>query len=188
MYFLYIVGLPLRKILKPGVIPSVSLPSVVSGKPSTSARSKRTARRTNKIERENILAEILDENEVQINKEACIGEAIEITETNSVDNDKEWKEKYYALKTDYYSKFKRTSQRKIQNLQKQISYYKNKKNSKLSNQDVKNKMLEILSHCFTSQQINIILNKKKRVVWDSENIAMAFTLRYYSKKVYISRP
>jgi hypothetical protein len=47
----------------------------------------------------------------------------------------------------------------------------------------KTKMAEnILTTVFSENQIALLSNKKKRVNWSREEIAIAFTLRYFSKK------
>lgn len=42
-----------------------------------------------------------------------------------------------------------------------------------------------LSTIFSKNQIDLIMKKKKKVHWTSEDISKAFTLRYFSKRAYI---
>jgi len=46
---------------------------------------------------------------------------------------------------------------------------------------VKNALLQI----FSENQVSIILKKQKRVNWSSEDLSVAFTLRYFSKRSYL---
>lgn len=47
------------------------------------------------------------------------------------------------------------------------------------------KARKILKTMFTKNQISILLGMKKRVNWTSEEISLAFTLRYLSKRCYL---
>lgn len=44
---------------------------------------------------------------------------------------------------------------------------------------------QYLSSIFSSNQVDIIMKKKKRVNWSRDEISQAFTLRYLSKRAYI---
>jgi len=44
---------------------------------------------------------------------------------------------------------------------------------------------QYLSSIFLSNQVDIIMKKKKRVNWLRDEISQAFTLRYLSKRAYI---
>ena len=41
-----------------------------------------------------------------------------------------------------------------------------------------------LSTIFSKNQVDLIMKKKKRVHWSTEDISKAFTLRYFSKRAY----
>jgi hypothetical protein len=43
----------------------------------------------------------------------------------------------------------------------------------------------LLKTVLIQNQIDLLSKKKKRVNWTREEIAVAFTLRYYSKKCYL---
>lgn len=49
-----------------------------------------------------------------------------------------------------------------------------------------NEVVRVLSGVFSKGQIDLILNKRKKVeTWSSEDITKAFTIRYLSKRCYI---
>ncbi|KAF0682161.1 Transposable element P transposase, partial [Aphis craccivora] len=65
------------------------------------------------------------------------------------------------------------------NLTKQLVSLK-----KNNSEEVDNKVLECLGGIFSQNQINIILKKKKKVNWTSNEISQAFTLRYLGVRGY----
>ncbi|KAF0705882.1 THAP-type domain-containing protein, partial [Aphis craccivora] len=50
---------------------------------------------------------------------------------------------------------------------------------------IKNEATKLVSPIFSKNQLDIILKKKKRVNWSTDEIAKAFTLRYFSKRAYL---
>lgn len=50
---------------------------------------------------------------------------------------------------------------------------------------IENKAKAYLSTMFSSNQLDLIMKKKKRVHWTQDEIAKAFTLRYFSKRAYV---
>jgi hypothetical protein len=86
--------------------------------------------------------------------------------------------KYALLKTSSNKKDK-----KIKIFNDQLRYFKDKcYRSPTSN---KSEMAStLLKTVLTQNQIDLLSKKKKRVNWTREEIAVAFTLRYYSKKCY----
>lgn len=50
---------------------------------------------------------------------------------------------------------------------------------------IENKAKAYLSTIFSSNQLDLIMKKKKRVRWTRDEIAKAFTLRYFSKRAYV---
>lgn len=76
----------------------------------------------------------------------------------------------------------KTDQKRINRLKSELVNLKRKKAKAF----VLNKKLnEILSTVFTKNQINIILGKRRKVRWTNEEISLAFTLRYFSKRSYL---
>lgn len=73
--------------------------------------------------------------------------------------------------------------RKLNSQRKQLLYYKIK--SKGGKSLSKVEAVNILKKVLTENQISILLKKKKRVNWTTDEIAVAFTIRYFSKKCYI---
>lgn len=72
----------------------------------------------------------------------------------------------------------------LEQYKQELNYEQRSQEKKIkSNTETKMKML--LSQCFTDSQIDILINKKKSVHWNDEDISRAFTLRYYSKRAYI---
>jgi hypothetical protein len=72
--------------------------------------------------------------------------------------------------------------RKLSLQRKQLLYYKKK--NKEDKPPQSQEALTLLKKLLTENQIAILLNKKKRVNWTTEEIAVAFTVRYLSKKCY----
>lgn len=71
-----------------------------------------------------------------------------------------------------------------------------KKNQKCSSNQIKQlsvnktRTIEIqakkyLSSVFSQNQLDLMMNKKKKVHWSRDEISKAFTLRYFSKRAYI---
>lgn len=50
---------------------------------------------------------------------------------------------------------------------------------------IKNEATKLVFPIFSKNQLDIILKKKKRVNWSTDEIAKAFTLRYFSKRAYL---
>lgn len=71
------------------------------------------------------------------------------------------------------------SKLQLKNLTKQLVSLK-----KTNSEEVDNKVLECLGGIFSQNQINIILKKKKKVKWTSNEISQAFTLKYLSVRGY----
>lgn len=57
--------------------------------------------------------------------------------------------------------------------------------SQNKNHSIDNKAKAYLSKIFSSNQLDLIMKKKKRVRWTRDEIAKAFTLRYFSKRAYV---
>lgn len=57
--------------------------------------------------------------------------------------------------------------------------------SQNKNHSIDNKAKAYLSTIFSSNQLDLIMKKKKRVRWTRDEIAKAFTLRYFSKRAYV---
>lgn len=72
----------------------------------------------------------------------------------------------------------------LKSLEKQISTMpKNisKEQEIVFHQSIRN----IFSGILSKNQLNMILRKQKRVVWSSDDISTAFTIRYFSKRCYV---
>lgn len=46
-------------------------------------------------------------------------------------------------------------------------------------------MFTLLNSMFTKNQIKLLLGMQKQVLWTSEEISLAFTLRYFSKRCFL---
>lgn len=57
--------------------------------------------------------------------------------------------------------------------------------SKNKNRAVDVEAKKYLSTIFSKNQIDLIMKKKKKVHWTTEDISKAFTLRYFSKRPYV---
>jgi hypothetical protein len=79
---------------------------------------------------------------------------------------------------------KKTFGKKLKGLRDQLKYYKTKscRSPKSKNSE---KSLILLKKVLTDNQIALFSKKKKRINWKRDEIAVAFTLRYYSKKCYL---
>lgn len=77
---------------------------------------------------------------------------------------------------------KNSSGKKIKLLNDQLRHYKSKCQQLCQN---KKEETDAVKKMFTKNQMNMLLNRRKRVNWTSEEAASAFTLRYYSKKAYL---
>lgn len=51
--------------------------------------------------------------------------------------------------------------------------------------DIEKNILDLFQHIFTKNELEIILKKKQRACWSTEEISKAFTIRYFSKRCYI---
>jgi len=82
----------------------------------------------------------------------------------------------------------------LQNNLKKTNFLLKQTQNKMSNElkvisQTKKKAIETtakqyLSSIFSSNQVDIIMKKKKRVNWSRDEISQAFTLRYLSKRAY----
>lgn len=92
-------------------------------------------------------------------------------------------EKFSELQKNHF-KLMQDSKRKIKSLNDLLNYYK-KKCYKMSKNEKAQAAEKILKMVLTENQVRLLLKKKKLVRWTSEEIAVAFTIRYYSKKCYL---
>ena len=112
------------------------------------------------------------------------------------DEDKANLQKKVAELEENISQLNGSNNNLVQTIQEQDQYIAKleKKNSVLENEiqtlQVLNKQVNVVELAkkfdpvLTENQINLILKKKLRVTWTKEEIARAFTLRYFSKKAY----
>lgn len=70
-------------------------------------------------------------------------------------------------------------------LNDQLRYFKTKYYNSPKCKVPKTAPMVLLKTVLTQNQIDLLSKKKKRVNWTREEIAVAFTLRYYSKKCYL---
>jgi hypothetical protein len=91
--------------------------------------------------------------------------------------------KFNDLKSEHIE-MKKTFGNKLKGLRDQLKYYKTKscRSPKSKNSE---KYLILLKKVLTDNQIALLSKKKKRINWTRDEQAVAFTLRYYSKKCYL---
>jgi hypothetical protein len=91
--------------------------------------------------------------------------------------------KFNDLKSEHIE-MKKTFGNKLKGLRDQLKYYKTKscRSPKSKNSE---KSLILLKKVLTDNQIALLSKKKKRINWTRDEQAVAFTLRYYSKKCYL---
>lgn len=108
----------------------------------------------------------------------------EVSEVTSINI----QEKYLRLLENYnilqgeHEQLKTKYKLKVKSTNRVIHHYKNKCTG-IYNLD--KKLHEILRKILSENQIKLLLGKRKKVIWNEEEMAVAFTLRYYSKKSYI---
>lgn len=104
---------------------------------------------------------------------------------SSLNIEADYKQKYEDLLMEF-KQFKRDSMAKVNRLNKMLKYYRTKLYShSLMKYDKLEMSDKLLNTVLTKNQISLLSKKKKRVCWTYEEIATAFTLRYYSKKCYL---
>jgi Transposase protein len=75
---------------------------------------------------------------------------------------------------------------KCKKLSLKVQYYKKKlSNISSSKKHQTDQMIRLLKSILTENRIDLLLRKKRRVNWTSDEISSAFTLRYYSQKAYL---
>lgn len=88
-------------------------------------------------------------------------------------------QKYILLKT--------SSNKKIKGLNEMVKYYKNRYYNRATSTGNKAQVAEkLLNMVLTKNQIDLLSCRKKLVHWTQEEISIAFTIRYYSKKCYLN--
>lgn len=98
----------------------------------------------------------------------------------AVDTNEQLKQKFEALtKEESLLKEKvEMYQKKIVNLDKEITKMKKLVSKTPRNRSGSNLIYKVFSHA----QINMLLRKKKKVVWSYDDMAMAFTLRHMANR------
>lgn len=181
--------------MKATAVPTVGIPKLNVSEKKT-LRSERFLKR----EREKKVAEIMlgtrnvlgDEN-VTVEEKKQTVECVKENQcgTSSAETLEIYKEKYIVLFKEFedlqnkYIKQKQLHSRSIKKLHDQIRYYKNKNLNKSSKSAKEETARTLLQQVLTKNQIALLSEKKKRVNWTNDEISIAFTLRYYSKKSYL---
>lgn len=174
-----------KKILKKSAIPSRCLLPNKPIQEVNSVDSKAAERNLRYCARQNkkIASILVGEPETE---ERHVGECNSFTISSDNEGNTE----------DFLKKENESLKEKIMNLEKRIlSDSKNLKKIRKENQNLKRKQLknakqskkyaEVLSSVFTKNQINLLLGMKRKVKWTNEEISLAFTLRYLSKRCYL---
>lgn len=129
-------------------------------------------------------------------------EEVQVTKTNDEETSLSYSKKFYEkTKKEYEETLKQITSLKtantflsnqVQTLTKKVKTSTNKLESLNKCFEEKQishlnnlKMQEMLEQCFTKNQVNLILNKKKLVTWTTEEISQAITIRHFSKRCYI---
>jgi hypothetical protein len=192
------LGLPIRKKLKKTAVPTVNLPHAKKKMDDSQQieRSDRLLKRQRHKEVETFLNVSLpqslslpsDSNSQVSTSQVC--DEVGSEEIKSIMSDEklslelkynELLEKYNELETQHQL-LKNTTGKKIKLLNDQLRHYRSK-----CQQFCKQEKEETnaMKKFFTKNQMDLLLKRRKRVNWTSEEAASAFTLRYYSKKSYL---
>lgn len=128
--------------------------------------------------------ETLNQETIEINKE---------TDSNNLQTDlNNLQTNFNNLQTDFnnlqtkYTQLEKTLEKKNEELlfqQKKIDDLKKKLT--VSNLNIETKIKEKLEHFLTSNQLDILLKKKIKARWTSDELSQAFTIRYFSRGCYV---
>lgn len=86
------------------------------------------------------------------------------------------------IKYKHLSEFKRDQKNRIISLNKKINSLSQKFGEHTSQTHL---LEEALKSIFSETQLSLIKKKRKKVIWGTEDISKAFTIRYLSKRCYI---
>lgn len=185
MLFYSSAGLPIRKKLKTTAVPSVRLPGKKLANSKPDSRDERLTRRKQKEKIRNLTED--NRHTDCIPSPSPTLSAQQSPEKNIENKYKKLLENYNNLKKDY-EQSKLTNKKKLKLMNDRVKYYKKKSDRNINYKQEHKKTqisIDLLQKVFTKNQISIICNKKKWVKWNQEEMSMAFTLRYYSKKCYL---
>jgi hypothetical protein len=181
----------LRRNLKKTAVPTRNLYNQKPATEASTSRNKRLSERKTKQE----VSKLLEAAALPslIDTEHLIEDHANPEPPSSHTEDLNYEAKYREILDKYndlnkkYSLLKTSSNKKdkkIKILNDQLRYFKDKYyRSPTSN---KSEMAStLLKTVLTQNQIDLLSKKKKRVNWTREEIAVAFSLRYYSKKCYL---
>jgi hypothetical protein len=192
-----LLGLPVRKQLKKTAVPSLNLPQISKDEKNVTVREERYLKKKEENERKEEINRLIAEELKASSSTALLTldeplAASSANEFNSNNSDKPLtvsaeniSEQYSKLHASHTKLCKEMEimKRKLSLQRKQLLYYKKKNKEDKPQQS--QEALTLLKKLLTENQIAILLNKKKRVNWTTEEIAVAFTVRYLSKKCYI---
>jgi hypothetical protein len=192
-----LLGLPVRKQLKKTAVPSLNLPQISKDEKNVTVREERYLKKKEENERKEEINRLIAEESKASSSTALLTlneplAASSADEFNSNNSDKPLtvsaeniSEQYSKLRASHTKLCKEMEimKRKLSLQRKQLLYYKKK--NKEDKPPQSQEALTLLKKLLTENQIAILLNKKKRVNWTTEEIAVAFTVRYLSKKCYI---
>ncbi|EFA11760.1 Transposable element P transposase-like Protein [Tribolium castaneum] len=189
-----LLGSPLRRKLKKTAVPTINLPSCENqskGDKIQSERDERIEKRHRRQEVAHIISTCTnDDDNISSDISAIPSSSQEDFEEVNVEPDREsiqqkydqLLEKYNRLQSQYKS-MNKNWRWKIRSTNDQLSYYK-KKCCGLSKVKVPDE-INVLKQFLTENQIALLLRTNKKVNWKDDEIAIAFTIRYYSKQCYL---
>ncbi|XP_067129670.1 uncharacterized protein [Centruroides vittatus] len=165
-----LLGLLVRKILKKTAIPTLNLPDRMN--PTVTERERRSSKRKQKEEVNDLLTNngnnsnnLQDEYHYEIKYKKLL-------------------EEYNVLKSEY-EKLKEDYKKRIKVSNDLLRYYKRRNIYRPNLRKSSQITTDLLTQVFTKSQISLLSKKKKRVNWNTEDMSIALTLRYYSKKCYL---
>lgn len=137
--------------------------------------------RANKREHENIVKNLTLPTEIVEDKSSevdpVIEESIEDKYQKLLNNHEKLKTKYNHL-----SELKRNQKNRIIMLNKKFNLLSQKFGEQTSQS---HSLEEALKTVYSQTQLNLITKQRKKVIWGTDDISKAFTIRYLSKRCYI---
>jgi hypothetical protein len=164
----------------------LAVPSLHVKPLQTSKETRARQLRLQERERKEIIDNILQKEEIENKPSTSTGHLSEVELTlptleekysKLLQNYEELKCKHAQLQQNF-----RDQNRDIVKKDKAADSLKAKLEQEVTN---KNQLEEALGRVFTAAQRDLLTKKKKKVIWSSDDISRAFTLRYLSRRAYI---